>query len=301
MREVAQRDGRWGVALVLLLSAAGCQVERGESSFEAQTFEDVGTPEVGPSGDVGLGDGEGAGTLGGVWLQAHRASSCVLGQEQVSMGYYVVTIAEDGELLDEERTLCELELSPVLGLRPLVPPAVVESIVTPAIDQGFVTRPTTGGAYTSSTEVGLWGLELDDPVGDAIPTEAGDPAVVDADEDGEPGVTLEIAGSNCRRYMAQRQIVRYTGRLTAPNLIEGSSATTTRMEVYGASASLCAIAPDVEPNDAFSTFKMVRIDGLGGAINLDDDGDGTISCAEAAPYFAEVLSTREPDAENCRP
>lgn len=300
MREVAQRVGRWGVACGLLAGVVGCQVERGESRFEAQSVEDVGLAEVGSSTDVGPGDGQGAGTLGGVWLQAHRASSCVLGQEQVSMGYYIVTIAEEGELLDEQRTLCALELSPVLGLRPLVPPAVIESIVTPAIDRGFVTRPTTGGAYTSATEVGLWGLELDDPTGAPIPTEAGDPAVVDADADGQPGVTLEIAGSSCRRYMAQRQIVRYTGQLTAPNRIEGGSATTTRMEVYGASASLCAIAPDVEPNDAFSTFTMVRVDGLGGALDLDADADGTISCAEAAPTFAQVLANREPDNENCR-
>ncbi|RVU46858.1 hypothetical protein EA187_06915 [Lujinxingia sediminis] len=300
MRKRAQRKRLVGVACMLLAGVTGCQVERGDSDFEAQVFEDAGLPEVGPSADVGPGDGSGAGTLGGIWLQAHRASSCVLGQEQVSMGYYIVTIAEDGELLDEQRALCELELSPVLGLRPVVPPAVIESIATPHIDQGFVTRPTTGGAYTSATEVGLWGLELDDPTGDSIPAEADNPAVVDADNDGQPGVTLEIAGSGCRRYMAQRQIVRYTGQLTAPNRIEGGSATTTRMEVYGASASLCAIAPDVEPNDAYSAFTMVRIDGLGGAINLDENADGTISCAEAAPTFSEVLANREPDNENCR-
>src|SRR5690554_1135273 len=137
VRDVAQKFMKVGTSLMTLALIAGCQVERGQSTFEAQQIEDVGLPEVGSSDDVGLGDGEGAGTLSGVWLQAHRASSCVLGQEQVSMGYYLVTIEEDGELLEEHRQLCALELSPVLGLRPVVPPAVIESIETPRIDRGF--------------------------------------------------------------------------------------------------------------------------------------------------------------------
>ncbi|RAL20417.1 hypothetical protein DL240_16565 [Lujinxingia litoralis] len=279
---------------------SGCQVERGSGSFEEQVLPDAGEVDVGPGEDVGLGDGAGAGTLGGTWLQAHRASSCVLGQEQVSMGYYLVRIEEDGELLREQRRLCALDLSPVAGLRPLVPPAVIATIQSPEIDRGFVTRPTPGGAYTSATEVGLWGLELEDPVGDAIPSDPQDPRVVDADADGEPGVSLEIAGSGCRRYMGQRQIVRYFGQLTHANLIEGGSATHTHAEVYGASASLCQISPPVEPNDAFSVFKMARIDGLGGALNLDADADGELTCEEAAPYFEALLAMREPERDHCR-
>jgi hypothetical protein len=45
---------------------------------------------------------------------------------------------------------------------------------------------------------------------------------------------------------------------------------------------------------------MVRIDGLGGAPNLDENEDGQITCDEASVAFLEVIERREADRERCK-
>lgn len=238
--------------------------------------------------------------MDGTWLQIHEASTCVLGQEQVATAYYLVDFEQNGSALRERRRLCEIDLSPVLGMKPIVPAAVLENIDFVDVDQGLISALRPGGAYSSATEVGLWGVALDEPLTEALPTDPEAPQVIDADGDGDPGITLLIEGTECRRYVVQRQIVRYTGSVTAPNQIDGSSATATTTAVLGASASLCRVSPPLEPNDAYSVFRLYRVDGAGGAFNADTDGDGEVSCAEIAPFFDQAWSMRSPVQEHCQ-
>ncbi len=285
--------------LLICLALAACVPERGESEFPDQEIGEDGDGEILPpiSGEIGAGPG--AGTMTGTWLKVHEASSCVLGQEQLTLAYYLVEIEEDGLALREHRRLCQLDLSPVLGFRPVAAPEVLESIEFPMVDRGLITRLVAGGAYSSATEVGLWGGELDDPLEDILPVDPEDERVVDGEGDGNPGVTLQLEGSGCERYMGQRQVVRYFGRVEAPNDLVGHSATTTQTAVYGASAPVCELAPAVEANDDHSRFRMVRIDGLGGAVQADHDGDGEISCEEAGVYIDAIWDPREPDDDLC--
>lgn len=285
------------LVLFVALITGACGVDPGDGRFDDQIVGEGSEEEVPEAEEPGLGPG--AGTMTGTWIKAHRASSCVLGQEQVSMAYYLVEIEEEGAGLRESRRLCELTLSPLLGFRPVASQAVLESIEFPQIDYGYVTRLVPGGAYASATEVGLWGMALEDPIADPLPTSPEDPAVIDGDGDGNPGVSLLLEGSGCSRFMAQRQIVRYFGELLAPNDIRGTSATITEAQVLGATASLCELAPAVQPNDQASIFRLVRVDGRGGSVNADDNDDGVISCAEAARFFPVVLESREPDNDRC--
>src|SRR5699024_8712292 len=121
---------------------------------------------------------------------------------------------------------------------------------------GMVSTLRVGGSYVSSTEVGLWGLDLQEPVTGPIPESTEDPQVVDSDGDGHPAVTFEV-GSDCLRYQAQRQVVTYFGTFTTPNQIDGKSAGVTDLVVYGGSDGFCTIAPPVEANDSASRFRMV--------------------------------------------
>lgn len=276
----------------------GCGLEVGESTFEDQEIGGELANSSQPPADE-LGEGVGAGTMAGTWLKVHIASSCVLDQEQVTTAYYLIDISEEGAGLREERRLCELDLSPILGLRPIASSEVLASIKFPHIDWALMSSLVVGSSYTSSMEVGLWGLDLEDPVGDSVPTDGDDDRVIDGDGDGNPGVSLELEGMGCERFMGQRQIVRYFGTLEAPNDIRGESITITDIEVYGGSSSLCELAPDVESNDEHSFFRMVRVDGLGGAVDADEDGDGVISCEEVAPLLESIREPREPDDELC--
>lgn len=290
-----------GAVSLLLGLVASCGLERGDSVFRDQLLdagdqlEDV--EGLAPSGE--LGGGQGAGTMTGTWLRIHEASSCVLNQEQVSTAFYIVEIEEDGMALRERPRLCRLEMSEVLGFRPVATPAVLASIEFAEVDFGLVSRLVEGGAYSSATEVGLWGVELADPLRDLIPATGDAEGVIDGEGDGNPGVSLQLEGSGCERYMGQRQVVRYSGNFVAPNEIRGSSGTRTDIVVYGASASICQLAPTVVPNDEFSQFRLVRIDGLGGSINADEDGDGSIDCQEAARLFDEAWTIRAPDNDLC--
>ncbi len=284
---------------LLALTIGACSLERGSAGVEPQRFDDAGAPDAGGfASDSGLGGGPGAGTLAGTWLAVHEASSCVLIEEQVTWASYIVEIEEDARVLTERRTQCEIALSPVLGLQVTIPDAVIESIEMIEVDKGFVSSFGTGGAYSSATELSLWGLDLDEPLAGEVPDDPADRAVVDSDGDGNPGVTF-AAGRTCERWVAQRTIVRYEGTLTAPNQIDGSSVTVTDSNVIGSSQPLCGVAPRIRPNDAFSRFRMVRVDGAGGAPDLDTDGDGRVTCAETSSAVALVLERREPDRANC--
>ena len=277
----------------------GCTAERGTGEFEPQTFSDTRVTDAGETSST-LGEGPGAGTMAGTWILVHERSSCVLGQEQVTLAKYRLEIEQNGPVVDETRRLCSTELTPILGLGVNIDEAVLESIEFADVDDGIVSTVRVGGTYSSSTEVALWGLDLDNPLTDPIPSDPEDPAVVDADGDENPGVTYVIGESGCERYNSQRQIFRFTGEFVKPNRIDGTSTGLTDLEVYGGSESSCAIAPEIVSNDAHSRFSMARIDGLGGSLNADTDGDGTISCEEINAIEQTLFEPREADNENCQ-
>ncbi len=296
----SQMTGRVTIFVMAAVTwlVVGCGLEAGESVFDDQEIGAASGNSSQPPAQE-LGQGSGAGTMAGTWLKIHVASSCVLGQEQVTTAYYLVDITEEGAGLREEKRICELQMSPILGLRPIASSDVLESIEFPHIDWALMSSLVEGSTYSSSTEVGLWGLALDDPIRDAVPVDPEDERVIDGDGDGNPGVSLELEGMGCDRFMGQRQVVRYFGTLESPNDIRGTSTTITDIEVYGGTSSLCELAPDVESNDDHSFFRMVRVDGLGGSVNADADGDGNVTCEEAASLFEAIWEPREADDDHC--
>jgi hypothetical protein len=292
------------VALCVSVWGVGCMPER----IEVEGFLDVGEvgrPDMGGGVEMGAGEKMGGvrptgGGLSGVWLMVHSQSSCVLGAEQVATTDYLVRIEQQGSSLLERREVCAIALSPVLGTFVKVPAATRQSIQFIDLDRGFVTSTRVGGGYTSSTELSLWGVELDVPLTERLPTRADDERVVDADGDGHPGVSFDVGDGECLRYSTQRQIIRYHGRLTSASQIDGGSVGMTEATVLGATATLCRLAPTIEPNDEHSVFRMVRVDGVAGSVNADVNGDGEVSCEEVAGMAAGVLPQRAPESDRCR-
>ncbi len=289
-----------------LAAPSACELERGDSTFDDQEVFDAGMDTDNhddPDADtLQLGDGPGAGTMTGTWMLIHEASTCVLSQEQVTTAFYLVDIEQDGDgpVLRETRRLCDMSLSAILGLTPVIPHKVLESIEFTELDLGLISSHDTRGSYASSTEVALWGVQLDDPLRDPLPSQPDDPAVFDADGDDQPGVTLLMEGTDCERYVIQRQIVRYTGNLTKPNQIDGSSTTLTDTQVFSATNVLCSVNPPLIANDRHNLFRMVRVDGLGGSFNADTNHDNIITCDEIAPLLDSAWQRRAANAQNCR-
>ena len=284
--------------LLLAFGATAC-VERGASDFPDQTFEDAGDASVeGDAGERELGGGQGSADMTGTWLRVHETSTCVLGNEQLTVTDYLVDVTQSGPTLTERHRICAIALSPIIGLSITVPEAAFASVEFPDVDRGVVSGSALGSGYTSPTEVSLWGYTSSDPLDDPLPDEPGDVGVLDADGDGNPGVTFGVGGS-CARYVTQRQFIRYQGTFTGPSRLDGGSTAVTESNVLGATSGICATAPSLAPNDDDNRFVMVRVDGVGGAFDADADGDGAITCAEVQGLGAQLIASREPARANC--
>ena len=212
--------------LLIALGLAGCDLERGDSGWEAQEPVDSSQMDLGMA-DFALGEGPGAGTMSGTWLMLHEGSTCILGDEQLTHAWYLIEIDQVGRSLEERRRICRVDLSPVLGLRVIIPEATRQAIDFIDFDRGLVSDLRVGGSYSSSLELALWGVELEDPISDELPASAEDARVIDTDGDDNPAVTFEIEGSSCLRFAGQRQVIRYSGTFETPNAIVGTSVNVT--------------------------------------------------------------------------
>lgn len=288
--------------LLALAFTAGCTLEAGESDIGDQDVSEIAEDVQGDTISEGLGPG--IGVMDGTWLSIHENSACVsvagLVEEQLSVVAYLVDIETEGPLTRETRRMCYLDLAPILGLKPIVPDAAARVVEFHPIDYGYASNVGLGGSYVSSTEVHTWGIRMDDPVNEPWPSATDDPRIFDADETGRPGVTFRVSGGVCDRYNIQRSISRYFGTFTTPNQIDGRSTTRTETFVIGASSPVCNINVRLLPNDPFSRFRMVRVDGQGGSIDLDFDGDGEVTCDEVAQAFDQIWEPRAKNDENCR-
>lgn len=297
----ARRASAWIAGAMVAGGVWACAPEVTESNFPDQA--PPGTSAVDDSrfdGDIGAG--RGTGDMNGTWMLIHENSACldfIRVEETLSHTYYLIEIEQEGRKVYERRRVCSVDLGPTVGLRAIVPRETLESVVFPELDHGVVSDARPGGSYSSPTEVLLWGVALSDPVNEPLPTTADDPRVVDLNNDGNPGVTFRVQGSSCERYVVQRTVSRYHGTFTTPNMIEGRSTTVTDTRTMDASDRICAIDIELIPNDPHSRFRMVRVDGRGGSINIDRDGDGEISCADLNAVRDLFWAPREPNNENC--
>lgn len=74
-----------------------------------------------------------------------------------------------------------------------------------AIGSHALPLPLADGGLGSGDLAWLWGVKgLADPLTDALPTDKADSHVWDEDEDGNPGVTVDVINPNGSRYMARR-------------------------------------------------------------------------------------------------
>lgn len=105
----------------------------------------------------------------------------------------------------------------------------------------------------------------------ALPGSPDDPAVVDSDGDGRPGVTVLVEAP---LVGAGEVWVAQAGRTTARGRIEGDrvqgqlEVPELEQRVLGASNRLLLHAPQIEPDPAASRFEMRRVDDAGCAAAL---------------------------------
>ena len=76
------------------------------------------------------------------------------------------------------------------------------------------------------------GMQLDDPVTDALATDEDDPRVVDLDEDGKPGISIKVSVG--RVFLGARVVLeRLRGRIGDDGVLSGAADIGGELAVYG--------------------------------------------------------------------
>lgn len=276
------------------LVMAACTPEPTAALFPAQVV-DVATADVGP-GDTAAPP---AGALTGTWALATDWSSCAeLGDltEVRARSLIRVQLTQTGNHLHEVRELCWVGSTPALGLETVVPQAALDAVNPLTLDSVLLDDGAGGLAYASGIEVQVWGMDLKDPLGEAMPVVPSDPRIVDADGDGKPGVTYQL-GTICDMYIGQRSVAAITAVRGQDGAFTGGAVRTNERLVLGATKGICETPSVVHSNDAHNAMRLVRVDGQG--LALDGNGDGQVSCAEIVANQPKVVQWQEPDDARC--
>ena len=106
----------------------------------------------------------------------------------------LVIVAPSGSAINLSMRPCRAQLPEVSGRTPTLDQKIIRALPTIEI-QGRLEHADDGTvALHADNAAILLGVELDDPLGDALPVSDDDPRVVDLDRDRLPGVSVEISG-----------------------------------------------------------------------------------------------------------
>ena len=285
-----------GVTLPAAL-LAGCEPEPTDGVFPDR---DVAQADAnGGSDGTGGGDTVTAGGFSGQWAMVAEWSTCVKVVDELETRAWrllLVDIEHANNRMSEKRTLCDLRLTPILGLPTVVPQPVIDAHPVMQVESVVLGGQGVGAAYAGGSEVQRFGIEFPtDPLGEPMPTklDIDDPRLVDVEEDGQPGATFHV-GPSCSIHIAQREVSTLSGTLVAEGRFEGGGIHTTEQVVFSSTKAICGQTFSTRPNDVQNRFAMVR------AGAFDDDGDGKVTCAELRAHGDEVLVALPADDARCQ-
>jgi len=231
--------------------------------------------------------------LSGTWVARLAGSQHVraLGTDlyPMSVGYILVTISQSGTAIVADGRYCDrIEKDPPGSLVPVVIPDKWAHTEKPVHRTGtFVAGSDGVPLFTLDPSVEVAGAVLADP-NDPLPTKPTDLTVIDEDNDGHPGITIDTAGiAPGSMYSVQRQTTSAVGIPVAADRIEGVlSYLSSQVVLESDPASLATLyaagttLPDLTACD--STFAMVKVEDApvtGSADGGDVDGGGAIGSA----------------------
>lgn len=314
----------WIVSILML--ASSCSVDRPEGTFPAQDTglvtditSDVEQQEVGA--------GSAASVLDGNWAMIFQVSTCVavlsavienLAWARYQLRFTVTAIDQANARVWVKATgyLCSYVLTPIImDLSAIVPQQLIDSL--PEVEMTCLVEypkgtdlsgelpDLTGAAMSCDPLVQLWGLDLEDPLNDPIPSSADDPTVIDQDGDGNPGMTLVLGETGlCEMYIVQRATYLFSGTFDSSISYQGAPDSTLKQNILAGTEALCESENETTPNPKRNRLYLVRDDGFGGAFDLDDDANGFVTCGEMTKQLDEVQShygvvKDDPDTEHC--
>ena len=193
------------ILLALLVCICGCGAETdnsGVSLYDDQEIEAQSGMES-EGGETTSGSMTGGAVIGGerfdvpeVWARHHVMIGLVelpaFGiQLSETRTILLTTVSrENGLLLSKEET-CQIDIErpEANGVQTIIPQSFVDSL-------SFLNRPLyiEDNQISYAQLIQLQGVHLRDPINDELPRDMEDPRIFDQDQDGQPGLTLLIAG-----------------------------------------------------------------------------------------------------------
>lgn len=208
--------------------------------------------------------------------------------------------SQDGDgnaVIDAVYSTCFVTLAPVTSIVGEVTntagPAFVAAI--PQVRATFTLDDVVlGTAWAPPPSVVVSGAALESAT-EALPTDADDARVRDSDADGAPGVTV-VSSLGGEQNITFRNTGETRGVVVSSNRIVGESigdmTALPESSVLGAGNAFLPAFESVP-----SVFEMVRVDGRGGAADMDTNGDGEVTCTEivdAADFLFTLVAPATP-------
>lgn len=243
-----------------------------------------------------------SGVYAGLLETASQVSGALPGsQAEVVTRYAVVRLCQSEGQITGELLVCGLDLSPLVDeagtCAAEVPGEALIAALPPVTLSGAI--ELGGESFVLNGFEESWGLAPGaslpaEPAGAAVVMSAG---VLDQDEDGAPGVTVEGNGVVPTRAWVART-TRATFRLrVGQGGLAGVSEAETAQVVLGGPASRALRGR--QRQGLAAEVLLVRADGQEGSARLDANGDGQLACRELAAWVGNPLPL--PRAWACQP
>ena len=206
-----------------------------------------------------------AGDVSGTWglFSKYYSNAQGVSGSQITRSYYLQEYTQNGEDLTVTETLCDIAIdAPTAGTTIRLGPGF-------AAAQPQITRAGAIIAGIDSYEFSLEltyvarGVTLTDVINEELPTDPADARVVDADNDGNPGLTLLLDGIlSGQLFEVQRDFTELTGTQTSADRIEGLARWGSELSYLGSDPEFLLdlvgdALPDPDPNK--HTFEIVRL------------------------------------------
>jgi hypothetical protein len=217
----------------------------------------------------------------------------------VAPAYVKVDVVQNGAHIDATYTTCFVTLVPVKSIAgdvtETVPPAFVSAI--PQVHASFdLDDVALGASYDPPKSVVVSGANLTDPANDDLPTSADDPRVVDADNDGNPGVTIG-AGPEGDEYLVSRTCpTSMTGTIVSSNEVNGTATATSESSILNGDGG-GGLSPTMTAFPA--QWHMLRVDGNNTNVDIRGrDGDNSsVACPDIKAFEDEAMTNLYPQPD----
>jgi hypothetical protein len=258
--------------------SANVLADAGVSMDTTVPVNDVQAPDLGPAPGEDLvasvndaSDGTGTDMVTqnsdylGTWAQFQHAATITdspIGQFNTTIHtLHLVEVTQEGDgSLVAHHIVCDIqaESTSAISADTIVPDSYIQSLVPYSRSVVF---DAVGGTFTGARVTEVKGCVLSDNENEDLPTSADDSRVTDQDNDGNPGMTIQVSGAiNGDLYVVERNWTELNGTMTGMR-IDGLLTWGVEQNKLGQSNMILSmdIPSWVDPDASKSYFEMVQI------------------------------------------